>query len=66
MTTITLNTKDAKELFKTGSLMINKRLLTYDNETEYNYYYNEEITEKEIVRVLIQNGIKHPRVEVSA
>ena len=63
MTTITLNKKDANELFKTGSLMINHRLLTYDSRTEYYIFFNEEVTKKEIVRVLVQNGIKHPRVE---
>ena len=62
MTTITLNIKDAKELVKTGSLMIDKRLLTYDSATEYSYFYNEEVTKKEIVRILVFSGIKHPNI----
>lgn len=65
MTTIALNIKDAKELIKTGSLMIGKRLLTYDLATEYSYFYNEEVTEKEIVRILVFSGIKHPKVNAS-
>ncbi len=66
MTTITLSVKDGKDLYKTGCLFVNKRLLSYDSKNEYYTYYNEDVTKKEIVRVLIQSGIRHPRVEVNA
>lgn len=63
MKNVIINVKQGKELYRTGSLMVNGLLLTYNYETEYHHLYNEEMTSREIVRVFLQNGLKTPKIE---
>ena len=62
MKDVIINVKQGKELYRTGSIMINGLLLIYNFETEYHYLYNEEMTSREIVRVFLQNGLKTPKI----